>query len=447
MAKFAKKTGLIADSIIRRESASGLILVLCTAIALIFANSRYGRFYDDFWNHAFTITFAGMSFSQDFHFLVNDVLMTFFFLLAGMEIRRELYDGALSHLKLALLPMVGAIGGVCFPAFIYFFINYGSPSCHGWAIPTATDIAFAVGILSFLGKHIPHNLKVILLTLAIIDDIIAIAIITLFYSGTLDINGLAIAFGAVLLIFALQWANITSAWFFAIPAAILWSGLLVTGIHPSLTGVILGLLTPVVSPYSPPTMSIKRFFKARPINRTDTPKSNLPQITGDFCQNDNGKAEPLAPITRVQKALTPWVQFFIIPLFALANAGINFSVVNLTAKSSIPIILGIGAGLMIGKPLGILTACFFAVKSGLCRLPSQVNWSGLFLIGMLGGIGFTMAIFTALLSFNNADQLETAKLAILGSSSLSAIFGLGYGIWYCFSSERQCLSNDGKKSR
>ncbi|WP_297323071.1 Na+/H+ antiporter NhaA [uncultured Bartonella sp.] len=432
----AKRTLLTIKRFVHGEAISGVILVFTTFAALVLANSHSGQTYEQFWNAPLSITLAGAPLSINLHFVVNDILMTIFFLVAGMEIRQEIYDGALSQLKLALLPMLAAIGGVCVPAIIYFSFNYLPQTSHGWAVPTATDIAFAVGILALLGKSVPYNLKIILLALAIIDDIIAIVVIALFYSVGFNIYGLPVAIVAFVLVFLLQRIKVASAWFYIVPAAILWSGLMFCGVHPSLAGVILGLLTPVILPTAPTTFSTASFRNILPDIKTKKTKSKSAPDKRDTGQYKNLKAAQLPPVLRVQQALVPWVQFIIMPLFALANAGINFSSVDFTDKHSLSIIIGIGGGLVLGKPIGILAACFLAFKSGLCCLPPHVDWKGLLLIGFLGGIGFTMAIFTATLSFNDANQLDAAKLAVLSGSFVSALLGLAYGIWYCLSSKR-----------
>lgn len=228
------------------EALSGVVLLLAAAAALIFANSEYSSSYEAFWHTPLGFNFGNFTLSWDLHFWVNDALMTVFFLVAGMEIRREIYEGALSSFKQATLPIIAAIGGVCLPAVIYLSFNFNGGYTHGWAVPTATDIAFAVGILALLGKAIPTNLHIVLLSLAIIDDIIAVLIIAFFYSTNLDLSGLAIALTGVFAVLFFQWIGLASAWLYILPGAIIWWGLMKTGIHPSLAGVILGMMTPVL---------------------------------------------------------------------------------------------------------------------------------------------------------------------------------------------------------
>ena len=409
------------------EAMAGVVLVIATFVALLLANSTYAAAYQKFWQQKISIEAFGFSFSKDLHFLVNDGFMTLFFLVAGMEIRREIHEGALSEFRQALLPIVAAIGGVIIPAIIYFSTNPMPPTSHGWAVPTATDIAFAIGILALLGKSVPTNLRIVLLALATIDDIIAILIIAIFYSGSFDLAGLPFACLAIIIIVFLQWIGINSALIYVLPVGLLWLGLMICGIHPSLSGVIAGLLTPALAPRSL-IAPVNRMSYALEILKNE--KTQDSALKRRFALLEIGKSLAAidAPVSRLVHAFNPWVSFLIMPLFALANAGINISNVDFDNHSSFIIMIGIGLGLVIGKPLGIVLFSFLAVRFGLCRLPAGINWHGMALVGLLGGIGFTMSIFTATLAFSNAEQLEAAKLAILGGSLVSAVFGLAYGL-------------------
>lgn len=413
------------------EAMSGIILIIAAAAALIWANSSFSESYENFWRTTLNNYFSAFPVSWDLRFFINDVLMALFFLVAGMEIRREIYDGALSNLKQASLPVIAAFGGVLMPAVIYTLLNLKTAQYQGWAVPTATDIAFAVGILALLGKAIPDNVRIILLSLAIIDDIIAVLIIALFYSGGMDINGLAIGCLAVLLVIFMQRLNISNAWFYCLPGVILWCGLYKAGIHPSLSGVILGMLTPVL-PARGRFTPLKWLQTAVHALQKQPSSKNADRIGTSPHLKKLHTSQPklLAPVTRVQMALHPWVAYAIMPLFAFANAGVVFSGLQLHEGSNSFIATGIIFGLFIGKPLGVFTASFLAVKSGLCRLPPQVNWAGIALIGFLAGIGFTMAIFVAMLAFNNPNQLAIAKVSVLSGSALSAVFSLFYGLFY-----------------
>ena len=409
------------------EAMAGVVLVIATFVALLLANSTYATAYQEFWQQKISIEAFGFSFSKDLHFLVNDGFMTLFFLVAGMEIRREIHEGTLSEFRQALLPIVAAIGGVIIPAIIYFSTNPMPPTSHGWAVPTATDIAFAIGILALLGKSVPTNLRIVLLALATIDDIIAILIIAIFYSGSFDLAGLPFACLAIIIIVFLQWIGINSALIYVLPVGLLWLALMICGIHPSLSGVIAGLLTPALAPRSL-IAPVNRMSYALEILKNE--KTQDSALKRRFALLEIGKSLAAidAPVSRLVHAFNPWVSFLIMPLFALANAGINISDVDFENHFSFTIMVGIGLGLVIGKPLGIVLFSFIAVRFGLCRLPAGINWHGMALVGLLGGIGFTMSIFTATLAFSNAEQLEAAKLAILGGSLVSAVFGLAYGL-------------------
>ncbi|EJF90481.1 Na+/H+ antiporter NhaA [Bartonella tamiae] len=427
--RFTQKLVNFLKQLMHIEAMGGAVLILAAIAALIMANSSYAEFYTKFLNLPFGIEIGSFSFSKDVHFWVNDGLMTLFFLVAGMEIRHEIHQGALSNIKQATLPIIAAIGGVCVPALIYIFFNYDIERSHGWAVPTATDIAFAVGILALLGKSVPTNLRVILLSLAIIDDIIAVLIIAIFYSSGLDPYGFAIAIFGIVFVFLFQWIGLASAWFYCVPAIIIWWGLMVLGIHPSLAGVILGMLTPVISAHN--TQSpLTRMSEAVTILQDKKKRQDAHHVDEALNSLKTAQRDACAPINRVQKSLHPWVSFLIMPLFAFANAGVSFSGFDFNAHGASWIVFGVALGLFVGKPIGILLASFMAIKSGLCRLPPHVNWSGLLLAGFLAGIGFTMAIFVSMLAFSDIHQLNAAKIGVLSGSGLSAIVALIYGRLY-----------------
>ncbi|MCZ2328442.1 Na+/H+ antiporter NhaA [Bartonella sp. F02] len=411
------------------EALSGIVLLFAAAAALIFANSEYASFYEAFWHTQLGFNLGHITVSKDLHFWVNDALMTIFFLVAGMEIRREIHEGALANLKQATLPIIAAIGGVCLPAIIYLSLNLNGGHIYGWAVPTATDIAFALGILALLGRAIPTNLHVILLSLAIIDDIIAVLIIAFFYSSNLDLNGLPLAASGIVLVLFFQWIGFASAWLYILPGAIIWCGLLITGIHPSLAGVILGMMTPVLPNRNFVALLTTLSNAIKTLQEKNT-KTDLHHISTTLKKMSKGQRDAIAPVTRIQKALHPWVAYGIMPIFAFANAGVSFANFDLSSNTSFLIVAGIIVGLFIGKPLGIITASYLAVKSGLCRLPPNTTWAGILLIGSLAGIGFTMSIFVSMLAFKDIVQLDSAKIGVLCGSGLSAFFGLGYGLIY-----------------
>ncbi len=409
------------------EAVSGIVLLLAAVVALVWANSPLAESYHHLWHVPFSIGLGEFVFSQPLHFWINDALMTVFFLVVGMEIRREIHEGALSDMKQASLPMAAALGGVVVPALVYVAFNTAGPQLQGWAVPTATDIAFAVGVLALLGKSIPGNIRVFLLALAIIDDIIAVLIIAFFYSGGLDYSGFAVAGIGIVLVLGLQRIGIGSAFAYVVPGAIVWTGLLMTGAHPTLAGVVLGLMTPVFS-----------------VRMREAPLDMLSRVTGSLTGRDephdthhmagelrkirHAQRELLPPVMRVQMALHPWVAFGIMPLFALANAGVSLDGVDLSGPGPQWVMAGVGIALVLGKPLGIVGVSWLMVRTGLCRLPPGVSWSGIVLIGLLAGIGFTMSIFIAMLAFTDANLLGAAKLGVLMGSVIAAVLGVSWGL-------------------
>lgn len=422
----AERAFATVERFLHIEAVSGIVLVAAAVIALLWANSPYAASYDALWHAPLSVGIGSYVFSQSLHFWIDDALMTVFFLVVGMEIRREMHEGALSDLRQAALPVGAAIGGVVAPALIYLAMNGTAERQHGWAVPTATDIAFAVGVLALLGRAVPNGVRVFLLALAIIDDIFAILIIALFYSGGLDVAGFAIAGLGIALLLGMQRIGVGSALAYAVPGVILWSGLLKAGIHPTLAGVVLGLLTPV---------------RSRPMR--EKPRELVSRIAKDLAQHEEGsqdeqlirparqlrlaQRELLPPVVRVQLALHPWVAYLIMPAFALANAGVSLGGVNLADAGPQQTMLGVALALVLGKPLGVVAVSVLMVRLGWGRLPPDTAWSGIVLVGLLAGIGFTMAIFIALLAFKDAQLLDAAKLGVLLGSLIAAVLGLGWG--------------------
>jgi NhaA family Na+:H+ antiporter len=376
------------------EAVSGIVLLIAAALALLWANSPWAASYVALWHLPLSFGIARYLPAHDLHFWVNDGLMTVFFLVVGLEIRREMHDGSLSDPRVATLPIIAAVGGVLVPALVYVAINHSPDTRAGWAIPTATDIAFAVGILSLCGKGVPSALRMLLLTLAIIDDIAAILVIAFFYSSGIDYTGLVIVAAAVALVLLMQRLGIRSPLFYVLPGALAWFGMLRAGMHPTLAGVILGLLTPATA----------NFGRHRCVDPT-----------------------ALAPVQQVESWLHPWVAYGIMPLFALANAGVSLGGVNLAAGKPLSVAAGIVAGLVLGKPVGIVLAALVAVSLKLCTLPEGVSWRHMVVLGLLGGIGFTMAIFISNLAFEGSALLASAKFAVLVASGAAAALGLILG--------------------
>lgn len=411
------------------EAVSGVLLLISATIALIWANSQWADSYANIWHTSLSISLGRFEFSKSLHFWINDILMTFFFLVVGMEIRSELHEGALSKIKQAILPVIAAFGGVIIPAIIFLAFNFAPIQQNGWAVPTATDIAFAVGILALLGRSIPGEIRVFLLSLAIIDDIIAVLIIALFYSEGLNYLGFLTAGIGILLVLGFQRIGIGSAWSYLIPGSFVWFGILMSGAHPTLAGVILGLMTPV---------------RSKPMS--EHPLDLLLRITGELTGRDIkseqghsqrrllqklqvAKRELLPPVVRVEQALHPWIAYIVMPLFALANAGINLSSSTYSA-SELYIITGIVVALVCGKPIGIVGISWACIKLKWCHLPDGLTWKGLWLVGLLAGIGFTMSMFIAMLAFKDMRFLNAAKLGVLLGSVTAALLGVIWGIIY-----------------
>ena len=425
------------------ESFSGMVLMIAAAAALIWANSPWAASYFAAWHAPLAVTLGPWSWSTDVHFIVNDVLMTVFFLVVGMEIRRELHDGALTNLRQAALPVIAALGGVIVPALIYVvLVKEHATLINGWAIPTATDIAFAMGVLALLGRNIPGSLRIFLLALAIIDDIIAVLIIAFFYSGGLQAVGFVIAAAGLLLVLLFNRMGIASAWMYTLPGAILWFGLLKTGAHPTLAGVVLGLMTPVLArPSSTPPISQAELALQNTQTQLTQSTPDAQQIHQQLRAMQTAQRDVLPPALRLPMVLHPWVAFGVMPVFALANAGVQLSGTDLQSAAPQAAVWAVLAALVLGKPLGIVLATLLAVKTRICSLPAGLNGHGVLLVGLLAGIGFTMSIFVGGLAFEDASLLGAAKLGVLSASAIAAVLGLLFGALF-----RQRIVTSGQTS-
>lgn len=413
------------------EAVSGIVLLFAAAVALVWANSPYAHGYHLFWHLPVSIGLGNLVFSQSLHFWINDGLMTVFFLVVGMEVRREIHEGALSERSQAALPVVAAVGGVIAPAVIFLTLNLDPVRSQGWAVPTATDIAFAVGVLALLGSSIPRNVRIFLLALAVIDDVIAVLIIAFFYSGGLNLVGFLVAGFGIMMVLGLQRIGAGSAYAYIVPGAVVWTGLLMTGAHPTLAGVVLGLMTPVRSmPMDERPIDVVSRVARELSTRFSAAKNDAEAMARPLRQLRVANREMLPPVVRVQSALHPWVAFAIMPVFALANAGVTVGGVDLSAGPASLVMSGVAVALVVGKPLGIVAITWLAVRAGLCRLSPGVSWAAVWLVGLLAGIGFTMSIFIALLAFPNPDLLAAAKLGVLVGSLVAALLGLGWGAMY-----------------
>ncbi|MCA9678886.1 MAG: Na+/H+ antiporter NhaA, partial [Myxococcales bacterium] len=409
------------------EAASGVVLLLAAAAALIWANSPWHGSYHDLWDLPLRLTLGTWKLETTLHFVVNDILMVIFFFVVGLEIRREIAGGELSDLRRAALPVVAAVGGMLVPAVMYVVLAPGGEAARGWGVPMATDIAFAVGILALLGKRVPAALRVLLLALAIIDDIGAILVIAIFYSSGVELAGFAIAGAGMVAILILQTIGVRRALVYVPAGVAIWAGMLIGGVHPTIAGVILGLMTPARAWYG-----LRGFLAAGREHldeierRADQPDATAHDLVVPLAKLRRAHREALSPCESLLGQLHPWVAFGIMPIFALANAGVDLGGVDLGASPGV--LLGIVVGLMVGKPLGVVLACGIAAKARLVSLPRGVDWRGVALVGLVAGIGFTMALFIAALAFAGAPELHaTAKLAVLLASAGAAVLTLVAG--------------------
>jgi NhaA family Na+:H+ antiporter len=432
--RFAQRILRPIESFLHVQAASGIVLLLAAVVALIWANSPWSDSYGHLWHTPLTIGIGRFVSSQSLHFWINDGLMTVFFLIVGLEIRREIHEGELSDLRRAALPIVAAAGGMLVPAFIYLALNRTPEVSRGWGIPTATDIAFAVGVLALLGKRVPPALRVLLLALAIIDDIGAILIIAFFYSEGVSFQGLLIAGAGTAGIVLFQRVGVRSALAYVIPGGVVWLGMLRSGVHPTIAGVIVGMMTPARAWFGREGFLevvgrvVEEVRERGHRGKHEERAAHAERDAFDSLKRVKlAEREALPPVVRVQHALHGWVAFGVMPLFALANAGVYVRGLSLTEAHSETVLLGIVFGLVLGKPVGIVLASFIATRVGLCRLPRGVDWKGVTVVGCVAGIGFTVAIFVTGLAFEDAKLLTVAKVAVLAASVVAALAGLLVG--------------------
>ena len=369
---------------LKLESAGGILLLFSAAVAMLLANSPLSSQYNDFLNLPVSLQIGSFSINKTLIHWINDGFMAVFFVLVGMEVKKELFEGTLSSYRQAIFPAIAAVGGMIVPALVYWFIAKQDPSlANGWAIPMATDIAFALGIMALLSKQVPLPLKIFLLALAIIDDLGAIVVIALFFSHELSVQALIFSGISILTLVLLNRFRVSALCAYMVVGAILWASVLKSGVHATLAGVIIG-----------------------------------------FCIPLKGKKGE-QPLHDFEHILAPWSSFVILPLFAFANAGVSFDGIDVSMISS-PLLLAIACGLIIGKPVGVFGFSYIFVKLGLAKLPDGINFKQIFAVAVLCGIGFTMSMFLASLAFN-ADAGESvntlSRLGILLGSTVSATLG------------------------
>jgi NhaA family Na+:H+ antiporter len=427
--RFVRRARAPVERFLAIEAASGVLLLAVACLALVWANSPWGHLYERLWSTRFGVSLGNWSFERDLHFWINDVLMTVFFFVAGLEIRREIHAGELSQLRRAALPLVAAVGGMIAPAVIYLCFNHARSSRVGWGIPMATDIAFAVGALSLLGKRVPPALRILLLALAVIDDVGAILVIALFYSGDIQLVGFGEVVLGLSLLAALQLFGARSPWAYVAPAFVIWLGMYVAGIHPTLAGVVVGLLTP-----ARPWLGAEHYF-ARSASGVERYRAgdayDARQLLPELDAMRLSQREAVSPVDGLVHALHGWVAYGIMPLFALANAGVPLGHAVFD-PAGLSVFVGVSLGLVLGKPVGIVSLSWLTTRLGLTVLPTGIGYRQLSVVGIVAGIGFTMALFVAQLAFPpgalpSGALLETSKLAIICGSVTAALLSVVVG--------------------
>lgn len=410
----------------RIEAASGIVLLAASVVAIIWANSRWSADYFELLEAHLSIELGPFHLDESLLHLINDGLMAIFFFVVGLEIKRQLVLGDLRDPRAAALPVMAALGGMIFPAAIYLLASAdaGAEAMRGWGIPMATDIAFAVGVMALVGSKIPGSARLFLLTLAIADDIGAITVIAIFYTDDLDLGYLALAVGGLALARVASLAHVRSLAFYIPLGVVIWFLTLESGVHATLAGVALGFLTPARPMY--PAAEFDR--RARAILDTYPHQPDSPE-TREHADHEalllsEISTEAVSPLSRLENRLQIWSSFVVVPLFALANAGIDFRGVDIIDAMTSTVALGVALGLVVGKTVGITLFTLVAVRTGLGRLPTGTGWSHIVGLAAVGGIGFTVALFVAGLAFGDSALNDLAKVGIFGGSLLAGVIGL-----------------------
>lgn len=410
---------------IHQEYTSGIVLFSCVVIAIFWANSSWSDSYHHLWETQFAVSFAGNALDKPLHIWINDGLMALFFFVIGLELKREFMAGELSSPKKAALPMIAALGGMIVPALIYYIINKGNPSSSGWGIPMATDIAFALALLSLAGKHIPSSIKVFLSALAVADDLGAVLVIAFFYTAQIAFAPLLFGIGVLLLLSLGNFLGIRSPFFYLVLGLVVWGAFLLSGVHATIAGVLVAFTIP-----------------ARTILNEEEYVDNLRNYASQFeiANRQDGalisseqyhllerikqiSLDAETPLQKIENALHPWVAFLIMPVFALANAGMHIGSDFFNSMMN-PVSIGVLAGLVIGKFVGVFSFSWLMVKSKLADLPAQSNWGQIAGISMLAGVGFTMSLFITGLAFDSDEMIDQSKYGILLASLLASTFGI-----------------------
>lgn len=409
------------------EASSGSILLIAALVALIWANAPFGETYKEFWETHLHLEIGPIHFEESLKHIVNDALMVIFFFVVGLEIKRELVVGELRDPKKAALPAIAALGGMLLPAAIYvsFVAGQGGEALNGWAIPMATDIAFSVGVISLLGSRVSTGAKLFLLALAIADDIGAILVIAVAYTEDLSLGWLAAGIIGLVLIYIAQRVGIRSMLFYGVAGFIVWFFVFESGVHATLAGVALGLMTPVYPLYSEEDYYRRSSWILGRFEMNRAAPNHRERLDYDAMQMAAVARESIAPLDRLEHALTPWSSFVVVPLFALANAGVRFADFEEGIGGAItsPVALGVALGLMLGKLFGISIATWIAVRLGLGKLPSRTGWTQVIGLAGLAGIGFTVSLFVTELAFIDSGLADSAKIGIFIGSFTAGVLG------------------------
>ncbi len=408
------------QAFLQTEQAGGILLLAAAVIALVWANSPWRASYDAVWHTQLTIGIGNWSLAEDLQHWVNDALMALFFLVVGLEIKRELLTGELREPRVAALPAIAALGGMAVPALLYLAINSGGEAARGWGIPMATDIAFALGVLAVVGGRLPAALKSFLLALAIVDDIGAIVVIAVFYSGSIEVLPLLAAGALLALVLVLQRLHVRWTVVYVLLGLGVWLATFESGMHATIAGVALGLATPAVPFQRPKAVSLEAHRIA-----DDTVDDPVPPDADahQWLHLAGLTREAVSPLARAEYVLHPWTSYVVVPLFALANAGVSISGSTLTEALSSGVTFGVVAGLVVGKTVGVTAFTWAATRTGITRLPDGVRWRHLVGVAALAGIGFTVSLFIAGLAFERPELQDAAKVGILAASLLAGLLG------------------------
>lgn len=413
------------QAFIRLEVSSGIVLLVATVAALVWANSPWDEQYFDLWHSVISIDLNFLTLEDDLQHWVNDALMAIFFFVVGLEIKRELLHGELNSPRKAALPMAAAIGGMVAPAAIYAAFNAGGEGARGWGIPMATDIAFALGVLALVGRGIPPQLRIFLLALAIVDDVGAILVIAVFYTESLNATALAVAGVLIIIIVFMQRGGIRAINPYWIVGIAFWIAVYESGIHATIAGVILGFLTPAKAHIEHDE------YTTRARSLLDDFSEAVDRGEGDRIEATIGELEHVtaraqSPLERLENTIHPWSSFVIVPIFALANAGIVINADVVSDATSSPISHGIFAGLVVGKLWGILLMSWLVVRLRIAELPPGLTWNHVVGVALLGGTGFTVSLFIANLAFSSEELLANAKISVLFASAVAAAMGFTF---------------------